>query len=129
MTTQKTNPKIDAYLSIGCMRCKLGGTPNCKVHSWQEELKKLRAILFDCGLTEELKWSQPCYTYQKRNVLIMAAFKDYCALNFFKGSLLKAVFVNFVVFYNGLHIKRDASASLGSNGVLRFIFFYIFFII
>ncbi|MFX4300785.1 YdeI/OmpD-associated family protein [Alicyclobacillus tolerans] len=89
MTPQRTNPKIDAYLSEGCMRCRLGGTPNCKVHSWQEELKKLRAILLDCGLTEELKWSQPCYTYQKRNVLIMAAFKDYCAINFFKGSLLK----------------------------------------
>ncbi|MCL6452389.1 MAG: YdeI/OmpD-associated family protein [Alicyclobacillus sp.] len=89
MTTQRTNPKIDAYLSGGCMRCKRGGTPNCKVHSWQEELKKLRSILLDCGLTEELKWSQPCYTYQKRNVLIMAAFKDYCAINFFKGSLLK----------------------------------------
>lgn len=98
MTTQRTNPKIDAYLSEGCMRCKLGGTPNCKVHSWQEELKKLRAILLDCGLTEELKWSQPCYTYQKRNIVIMAAFKEYCAINFVKGSLLKDT--------NGILIKH-----------------------
>src|SRR5579875_3799614 len=89
MTHKAMNPKVDAYLAQGCMRCKLGGTPDCKVHKWEEELKRLRAILLDCGLTEELKWSQPCYTYQKRNVLIMAAFKDYCAINFFKGSLLK----------------------------------------
>nr|WP_274436510.1 YdeI/OmpD-associated family protein [Alicyclobacillus sp. ALC3] len=71
------------------MRCKLGGTPNCKVHNWEEELKILRAILLDCGLTEELKWSLPCYTYQKRNIVMMTAFKDYCSLNFMKGSLLK----------------------------------------
>lgn len=98
MTTQRTSPKIDAYLSEGCMRCKLGGTPNCKVHSWQEELKILRTILLDCGLTEELKWSQPCYTYQKRNIVIMAAFKEYCAINFVKGSMLKDT--------NGILIKH-----------------------
>lgn len=68
MEHKSMNPKVDAYLAQGCMRCKLGGTPNCKVHKWEEELKRLRAILLDCGLTEELKWSQPCYTYQKRSV-------------------------------------------------------------
>lgn len=89
MTNKTMNPKVDAYLTQGCMRCKLGGTPNCKVHNWEEELKKLRAMLLDCGLTEELKWSQPCYTYQKRNVVMMSAFKEYCSLSFMKGSLLK----------------------------------------
>ncbi|MEJ9212386.1 DUF1801 domain-containing protein, partial [Bacillus smithii] len=89
MTNKRMNPKVDAYFTEGCMRCPLGGTPNCKVHNWQEELKKLRMLLLDCGLTEELKWSQPCYTYQKRNIVLMSAFKEYCAINFFKGSLLK----------------------------------------
>ncbi|MHB1685043.1 MAG: YdeI/OmpD-associated family protein [Bacilli bacterium] len=89
MTNKGMNPKVDTYLAEGCMRCKLGGTPNCKVHSWEEELKKLRRILLDCGLTEELKWSQPCYTYNKRNIVLMSAFKEYCAINFVKGSLLK----------------------------------------
>lgn len=82
------NSAIDDYLEMGCGRCKLGGTPACKVHSWPEELKLLRKIVLDCGLTEERKWSVPCYTFQKRNILILAAFKHYCALNFFKGSLL-----------------------------------------
>lgn len=89
MTNNTMNPKVDKYLAEGCMRCKLGGTPNCKVHNWEEELKILRAILLDCGLTEELKWSMPCYTYQKRNIVMMTAFKEYCSLNFMKGSLLK----------------------------------------
>lgn len=85
----KKNPEIDAYLAEGCGRCSLGGTPDCKVHSWQTELKKLRKIVLDCGLTEERKWSIPCYTWNNSNVLLIAAFKDYCALTFFKGALLK----------------------------------------
>ena len=89
MPNKTMNPKVDKYLAEGCMRCKLGGTPNCKVHNWEEELKILRAFLLDCGLTEELKWSLPCYTYQKRNIVMMTAFKEYCSLNFMKGSLLK----------------------------------------
>jgi len=71
------------------MRCPLGATPDCKVHNWTEELKQLRAIVLDCGLTEEHKWSVPCYTFDGNNVLLMSAFKDYCSLSFFKGSLLK----------------------------------------
>ncbi len=82
------NPKIDQYLSKGCMRCPLGGTSNCKVHNWTEELKKLRSIVLECGLTEELKWGVPCYTFQNKNILIVSAFKDFCAISFFKGSLL-----------------------------------------
>ncbi len=85
---QKKNPKIDEYLAIGCGRCPLGGTPECKVHDWQAELKLLRSIVLDCGLTEELKWKVPCYTIDKKNVLIVAAFKHYCSLSFIKGTLL-----------------------------------------
>lgn len=82
------NPGIDAYLADGCMRCKLGGTPQCKVHSWQPELKLLRSIVLECGLQEELKWGVPCYTWQGHNILIVAAFKAYASISFFKGSLL-----------------------------------------
>ncbi|MBI9049374.1 MAG: YdeI/OmpD-associated family protein [Anaerolineaceae bacterium] len=83
------NPDIDLYIANGCGRCPLGGTPNCKTLTWPEELKKLRSILLDSELTEELKWSVPCYTYDNKNILIMAAFKEYCAISFFKGVLLK----------------------------------------
>ena len=83
------NPAIDAYLSDGCGRCHLYNTPNCKVHTWTQELIALRGIVLECGFTEELKWSMPCYTFKGKNVLILAAFKDFCSLNFFKGSLLK----------------------------------------
>ncbi len=82
------NPKIDNYLAEGCGRCPLVGTPDCKVHTWTEELKRLRAIVLDCGLSEELKWGVPCYTFQNKNVVLVSALKNYCALSFFKGSLL-----------------------------------------
>lgn len=82
------NPKVDAYFVDGCGRCALGGTPECKVHSWQEEMQYLRNILLDCGLTEEVKWSVPCYTFQDANILVMSAFKNYCSISFFKGALL-----------------------------------------
>lgn len=84
-----TNPKVDGYLSAGCGRCPLGGTPDCKVHNWQAELAQLRAILLACGLTEELKWGVPCYTHNNSNIALIHAFKEYCALSFFKGALLK----------------------------------------
>ena len=83
------NPKVDHYLSAGCGRCKYYDTPRCKVHRWHKELHALRSILIDSGLTEELKWGMPCYTLNGRNVLIMSAFKEYPALSFFKGALLK----------------------------------------
>ena len=82
------NPKVDIYFMDGCGRCPLGGTPDCKVHNWQKEMAYLRTILLDCLLTEELKWGVPCYTFQKNNIVILAAFKEYCALSFFKGALL-----------------------------------------
>ena len=84
-----SNNKVDSYLIEGCGRCPLGGTPGCKVNNWREELKRLRSIILDCGLTEELKWDVPCYTFQKKNILILAAFKEHCAVSFFKGALLK----------------------------------------
>src|SRR3954465_12620175 len=56
---------------------------------WQKELKKLRAIILGCPLTEELKWGKPCYTYQKSNIVILQGFKEFCALLFPKGALLK----------------------------------------
>lgn len=60
-----------------------------KSTQWQEEYKKLRAIILDCGLTETLKWGQPCYMFEKSNIVLIHGFKDYCALLFFKGALLK----------------------------------------
>ncbi|MBP6431411.1 MAG: YdeI/OmpD-associated family protein [Ferruginibacter sp.] len=83
------NPKVDHYLIAGCGRCNLYNTPQCKVNNWQKELVALRMIMLECGLTEELKWSMPTYTADGKNVLIVAAFKDFCSINFFKGALLK----------------------------------------
>jgi uncharacterized protein YdeI (YjbR/CyaY-like superfamily) len=69
------NPKVDVYIS------------NSK--KWQEELEKLRMIILDCQLTEELKWGVPCYTFQKSNIVLIHVFKEYCAILFVKGALLK----------------------------------------
>ena len=69
------NPKVDAFFS--------------KTKKWREELEKLRTIILDCGLTEELKWGKPCYTFQNSNIVILQGFKDFCALLFTKGALLK----------------------------------------
>jgi uncharacterized protein YdeI (YjbR/CyaY-like superfamily) len=70
-----TNPKVDEFLN------------NAK--KWREEFQKLRMICLDCGLTEELKWGKPCYTFQNSNIVLIHGFKEYCALLFFKGALLK----------------------------------------
>ena len=79
---------VDQYLLEGCGRCSLGGTPECKVHRWPGELRKLRSIALESGLTEESKWGVACYTLQGANVLMISAFKEFCSLSFFKGSLL-----------------------------------------
>src|SRR5450631_2622690 len=68
------NPKVDFYFE--------------KAKKWQEEIRKLRTIVLDCGLTEELKWGCPCYTFQKTNIVLIHVFKEYCAFLFFKGALL-----------------------------------------
>lgn len=83
------NPKVDHYLDVGCGRCPLGNTPQCKVHKWRETLETLRSIVLDCGLTETVKWGVPCYMFQQSNLILLGAFNDYCALSFFKGALLK----------------------------------------
>jgi len=68
------NPKVDFYFS--------------KAQKWQKELEKLRMIILDCKLTEELKWGVPCYKFQNSNIVLIHVFKEYCALLFFKGALL-----------------------------------------
>src|SRR5205809_4661198 len=70
----KMNPKVDFFFS--------------KAKKWREEFEKLRRILLGCRLTEELKWSKPCYTFQKSNIVIIQGFKEFCALLFCKGALL-----------------------------------------
>lgn len=69
------NPKVDAYLK--------------ETQVWREESRELRRIALGCGLTEELKWGKPCYTFRESNVVIIQGFKEYCALMFCKGALLK----------------------------------------
>jgi uncharacterized protein YdeI (YjbR/CyaY-like superfamily) len=71
----KMNPKVDGFLR--------------KAKKWRDEFEKLRMVCLDCGLTEELKWGKPCYTYQKSNIVLIHGFKEYCALLFLKGALLK----------------------------------------
>src|SRR5262245_5523685 len=73
-TKTRMNPKVDFFFS--------------KATKWAEEYEKLRSIILDCGLSEELKWGCPCYTFQKSNIVLIHGFKDYCALLFFKGALL-----------------------------------------
>lgn len=73
--TKNMNPKVDAYLQAE--------------KKWHDEFRKLRAIVLDCGLTEELKWGKPCYSVDKGNVVLIHGFNEYCALLFFKGALLK----------------------------------------
>src|SRR5881396_1388520 len=75
MTKTTMNPKVNFFFS--------------KANKWQEEFGKLRTIILDCGLTEELKWGKPCYTFQNSNIVLVHGFKEYCALLFFKGALLK----------------------------------------
>lgn len=69
------NPKVDAFLA--------------RETKWRTEFERLRAIILDCGLTEELKWGVPCYTFEKTNVVLIHGFKEYCAILFVKGALLK----------------------------------------
>lgn len=85
----KINPQVNRYLIDGCMRCKYGATPQCKVNKWRTELEILRNILLDSELKEELKWGAPCYTYQNKNVIILSALKDAVCISFLKGSLLE----------------------------------------
>lgn len=69
------NPKVDAFVS--------------RAKTWGAEIQKLRSILLECGLDEELKWGKPCYQLEGKNIAIIQPFKDQCALMFFKGALLE----------------------------------------
>src|SRR5690349_12293787 len=69
------NPRVDGFLK--------------RAKQWRDEFEKLRAIALGCGVTEELKWGKPCYCFQQKNVVLIHGFKEYCALLFFKGALLK----------------------------------------
>lgn len=82
------NTSVDQYFIDGCRRCPLGGTPDCKVNHWAEELQVLRSMVLDSGLTEIAKWGAPCYTLNGKNVLMVSALKSYCCISFFKGALL-----------------------------------------
>lgn len=75
MTNSRMNPKVDEFLS--------------KAKQWKEEFEKLRTIVLDCELTEEFKWMHPCYTLENKNIVLIHGFKEYCALLFHKGALLK----------------------------------------
>ena len=85
----RMNPKVDMFLS--------------KAKQWQKEMKKLRTIILDCQLTEELKWGKPCYTFQENNIVLIHGFKEYCALLFFKGALLTDA--------NGILIKQTENTQ------------------
>jgi uncharacterized protein YdeI (YjbR/CyaY-like superfamily) len=69
------NPKVDAFLK--------------RAKQWRKEFETLRLIILDCQLTEELKWGVPCYTFEEKNVVLIHGFKEYCAILFTKGALLK----------------------------------------
>ncbi|RAV16704.1 YdeI/OmpD-associated family protein [Paenibacillus contaminans] len=75
MIKGERNPKIDPYFN--------------KLKQWKEEFELLRDIVLDCGLTEDFKWMHPCYTFDNKNIVLIHGFKDYCALLFHKGALLK----------------------------------------
>jgi len=79
---------FDQYLIDGCMRCKYGATPKCKVNTWQRELKILRQIAFESGLNEEIKWGVPVYTHNGKNIISVNALKESANMSFFKGALL-----------------------------------------
>jgi len=91
MATSRANPKVDFFFN--------------KATQWQAEFKKLRKIILDCGLTEELKWGVPCYTLEKMNIVLMHGFKEYCALLFVKGALLQDA--------EGILIQQTANVQAG----------------
>ena len=89
----RTNPKVDFYFR--------------KAKKWQAELEKLRTIVLDCQLTEELKWGVPCYMFQKSNIVLIHVFKEYCALLFFKGALLNDA--------SGILIQQTENVQAGAQ--------------
>lgn len=102
------SPEI--YFLEGCGRCSLGGTPECKVHRWTQELQLLRSIILDCGLQEVSKWGVPCYMHGKANVFVMSALKDAVTVGFMKGTLLDQT----------SHLLTEQAGSENVSRVLRF---------
>lgn len=91
MTNSKMNPKVDEFLN--------------ETQKWKEEYKKLRNIVLDCELTEEFKWMHPCYTFEKKNIVLIHGFKEYCAVLFHKGALLQDV--------HGILIQQTENVQAG----------------
>jgi uncharacterized protein YdeI (YjbR/CyaY-like superfamily) len=85
------NPKVDFYFN--------------KAKQWQVEYERLRILILDCHLTEELKWGCPCYTFEEKNIVLIHGFKEYCALLFFKGVLLSDP--------NGILIQQTENVQVG----------------
>ncbi|MFC3800735.1 YdeI family protein [Cohnella sp. GCM10012308] len=91
MTNRLTHPKADEFFN--------------KSKRWKAEYEELREIVMDCGLTEDFKWMHPCYTFQSKNVVLIHGFKEYCALLFHKGALLKDP--------NGILIQQTENVQAG----------------
>ena len=94
MANSGMNPKVDEYLSKD-KRCS----------KWNDEFQKLRMIVLDCQLTEEMKWGVPCYTFEEKNIVLIHGFKEYCALLFMKGALLKDS--------NGILVQQTENVQAG----------------
>lgn len=88
MMDTQLNPLVDKYLTDGCMRCKYGGTPQCKVLNWVEELETLREIVLETGLKEEIKWGVPVYTLNGKNIVTVNALKESANIGFYKGAIM-----------------------------------------
>ncbi|MEB2777677.1 DUF1801 domain-containing protein [Algoriphagus sp. D3-2-R+10] len=103
------NPQVDKYLVDGCMRCKYGGTLQCKVNNWREELELLRQLVLETGLIEEIKWGAPVYTSKGKNIVSVGALKESAVIGFFKGVLL-----------TDKHNILQQQGSLQSDRIVRF---------
>lgn len=83
------NTNAETYFIDGCGRCSKGGTPQCKVRKWSQELELMRSIVLECGLDETSKWGHPTYMFKNHNILLIHCFNDYAAYAFMKGALLR----------------------------------------
>lgn len=86
---RRTRPEsVDDFLRDGCGRCARYATPSCKVHRWDATLRALRALVLERGLVEDVKWGFPCYAIDGKNVVMISALEERCALAFFQGAAL-----------------------------------------
>ena len=103
MTKGQMNPEVDAALH--------------KAKNWREEFAALRRIILKCGLTEELKWGNPCYTFGGRNIVLIHGFKEYCALLFFKGALMKDP--NHILIQQTENVQAGRQIRFAGTGEIR----------